>query len=525
MSNISGYWGWDDDRGEFLWVSGVWRVPPPGHHWIPGYWLQENAGWRWVSGYWAPEEEASIDLYPEPPDPIPEAIPVAPNQQSIYSPGCWVYQQSRYWWRPGFWVGARLGWTWVPAAYYWTPGGYVFSDGHWDYDLQRRGLAFAPVYFARASYGRPGWFYRPSYGIAADFLLGSLFINPGWNHYYFGDYYDPSYVRRGYYPWIDYRIGGRYVDPLYGYYRWQHRGDTRWENNLHTLYATRSQNKSARPPHTLIQQQQTTNNIQVVTSLNQINRTALKLQPVSKAQVQTIQAHAAQVRTLSQKRGKIEVEARTHAAAQKQQTPAPVKVAIPRPKQGGGKAPVGDHAPPPKPVVPKVQPHSVPKGKGGNPDVGVVPMPPNLGKPPPKGKIDNKGKPPPPLPKFEPKPNGKGDGQPGKPPPPLPKLEPKQKEGPSHPGKSPPPKFEPKHKNKDGDDGPGHSGKPPPPKLDKKKKDKDDAQSSDLRAASPQRRSLQRAVLAADRRTPVGRMLATKCNAATVPARAVAPFS
>ena len=27
---IGGYWGWDDDRKDFDWVSGVWRVPPPG---------------------------------------------------------------------------------------------------------------------------------------------------------------------------------------------------------------------------------------------------------------------------------------------------------------------------------------------------------------------------------------------------------------------------------------------------------------------------------------------------------------
>src|SRR5689334_9895592 len=25
---IPGYWAWDDERNDFLWVSGVWRVPP-----------------------------------------------------------------------------------------------------------------------------------------------------------------------------------------------------------------------------------------------------------------------------------------------------------------------------------------------------------------------------------------------------------------------------------------------------------------------------------------------------------------
>ena len=27
---LPGYWHWDDDRQDFLWVSGVWRAVPPG---------------------------------------------------------------------------------------------------------------------------------------------------------------------------------------------------------------------------------------------------------------------------------------------------------------------------------------------------------------------------------------------------------------------------------------------------------------------------------------------------------------
>src|SRR5262249_38977895 len=33
---IPGYWSWDDDRADFLWVSGLWRDMPPGRHWLPG---------------------------------------------------------------------------------------------------------------------------------------------------------------------------------------------------------------------------------------------------------------------------------------------------------------------------------------------------------------------------------------------------------------------------------------------------------------------------------------------------------
>src|SRR5215469_12817897 len=50
---IGGYWGYDDDRKDFLWVSGVWRTPPPSKQWIAGYWREEGEQWQWVPGFWA----------------------------------------------------------------------------------------------------------------------------------------------------------------------------------------------------------------------------------------------------------------------------------------------------------------------------------------------------------------------------------------------------------------------------------------------------------------------------------------
>src|SRR5262245_10963391 len=35
---IPGYWSWDEDRSDFIWISGFWRVPPPGRQWVPGNW-------------------------------------------------------------------------------------------------------------------------------------------------------------------------------------------------------------------------------------------------------------------------------------------------------------------------------------------------------------------------------------------------------------------------------------------------------------------------------------------------------
>ena len=68
---------------------------------------------------------------------------------------------------------------WIPDSYCWTPAGYVFVSGYWDHDLVDRGLCFAPVLIDARFRGRAGWFYRPAYNVAADFLLGSLFVHAG----------------------------------------------------------------------------------------------------------------------------------------------------------------------------------------------------------------------------------------------------------------------------------------------------------------------------------------------------------
>src|SRR5258708_5730929 len=50
---IPGYWAWDDEQTNFLWVSGFWRVPPPGRTWVSGHWQEVDTGWQWTNGFWA----------------------------------------------------------------------------------------------------------------------------------------------------------------------------------------------------------------------------------------------------------------------------------------------------------------------------------------------------------------------------------------------------------------------------------------------------------------------------------------
>src|SRR5205085_8482516 len=53
---IGGYWAWDPDRNDYLWVSGIYRDNPPGMRWVAGYWERTDDGWRWVAGMWVPAQ-------------------------------------------------------------------------------------------------------------------------------------------------------------------------------------------------------------------------------------------------------------------------------------------------------------------------------------------------------------------------------------------------------------------------------------------------------------------------------------
>src|SRR5262249_44477598 len=115
-----GYWFWDEDRSDFIWVSGVWRVPPPGRNWVPGHWAQVEGGWQWTPGFWMDVQatstqaddnvDNSVQYLPPPPVPLQAAPSTpAPDDQSVYIPGNWISRDTRYVWRPGFWLGFRPG--------------------------------------------------------------------------------------------------------------------------------------------------------------------------------------------------------------------------------------------------------------------------------------------------------------------------------------------------------------------------------------------------------------------------------
>ena len=317
---IPGYWAWDEDRKDYLWVSGVWRVPPENRTWVPGYWADAPGGSQWVSGFWLPAQSEEMAYLPEPPATL-EAGPSspAPSSDQFWVPGHWSWRETRYAWQPGFWSDPYPQWVWVPAHYCWTPRGWVFVDGYWDYPLAGRGLLFAPVYFSRPIYRGPRFYYSPGVVIDPHVLTVHLFVRPHYCHYYFGDWYAPSYVHLGFRPWfMEARIG---FDPLFTYYRWyheRHRHEPDWSHNLRGWHQYYERHADMRPPHTIAAQtalhakggsRPDMNLVNIGAPLKDFSRrrdAPVHLTAISEQQRQDFRRTADQFRDFNKERGKLE---------------------------------------------------------------------------------------------------------------------------------------------------------------------------------------------------------------------------
>jgi len=248
---IPGYWAWDDEWEEHIWISGVWRVAPPCREWVPGYWFHVRNGYQWIPGYWGRMEEKKAKFLPEPPESL-EAGPNrhAPSPDYTWIPGFWVWQHGRYVWRPGYWTVADPDWIWVPSHYAWTPRGYISVGGYWDYTIGLRGVLFAPVFIPRSHLGLR-FTFSPGFVIDLNLFDDALFLRPRYCHYYFGDYYATRYYKRGIYPWFSVHARHVFYDPIYVHKRWKHRHDREWEKRVKKRFHERRDMKGPRPPRSV----------------------------------------------------------------------------------------------------------------------------------------------------------------------------------------------------------------------------------------------------------------------------------
>jgi len=178
---IPGYWSWSQSHHAFLWVSGIWRRPPPGRHWVSGYWKKRGDDWVWFRGYWEDKEASRFAYIPQaPPDPIEENIGSPPTTVFDYFwvPGYWSYdfEKKHYEWLSGRWTFFHPHWMYVPPHYVWREEGYLFVSSFWDWPLDVRGLLFLPIYVTPALVDVV--VYRPQEAIGALEVLRSLF--PYW---------------------------------------------------------------------------------------------------------------------------------------------------------------------------------------------------------------------------------------------------------------------------------------------------------------------------------------------------------
>lgn len=409
---MPGYWDWDDEEEGYVWICGFWRETPPGQRWTPGFWQRVEGGWQWSPGFWMAEDADEVEYVPLPPESLERGPSTpAPDEDSVYVSGCWVFQETRFQWRPGFWVRSRPDWVYVPAHYIWTPAGCVFIEGRWDHPLHDRGLLFAPVRIAPTVIVQREWSYVPRYVVAPDALFGCLFVRVQSGRYHFGDYFADRYTKQ-FVPWVNYGPARNIPDANYAYYHRQ--GPERWGETIRSFYTARYRGQVALPPHTLAQQtrvvqnlttrnqqdvmiNQTFNitqgqNVRILQPLRQVNnapvsvlgalsrpapgagrpevRKVMKLEPVAREQQRAFQDSAARAREAAQQRQQQETRLRAEAARRGQEgRPAAVRAPLPKPptpttpvRPEARPAPRKERPPAPKPPRPeqKVTPSPTP---------------------------------------------------------------------------------------------------------------------------------------------------------------------
>lgn len=145
---ISGYWAWNESLGKYIWITGIWRRPPPGHSWTEGYWKRYIQGWVWIQGFWSNVQSDDLNYIAVPPMQREEDnVPPPPDSDFFWVEGSWIYdrEKNEYQWYKGTWQRLDPNWMLIPSHYYWRPGGYVFIPNYWDWSNATRGIVYASI--------------------------------------------------------------------------------------------------------------------------------------------------------------------------------------------------------------------------------------------------------------------------------------------------------------------------------------------------------------------------------------------
>ena len=236
---IEGYWEWDPGRKDYVWVTGTWRISPPGRFWVNGYWKRDQQGWDRVPGFWTDRQTDRLDYRKNgPPRDRPDDEPgEPPSADCFFVPGQYRPDGDGVVWKKGFWAKVQPGWAWVPSQWNRQPEGWVFQDGYWDRTLEGRGTLFAPAQLDKSAKPDQDLTYQPYTQVSPE-MYGQLYGAFGRPNSYYdgypGVYYDQDgrfygYANYGtlggYYGYLDYPYYGGYgypyistpVDYGYGY--------------------------------------------------------------------------------------------------------------------------------------------------------------------------------------------------------------------------------------------------------------------------------------------------------------------
>jgi len=147
---VPGYWFWDSSISDFVWITGLWRRPPPKMQWVEGKWEKNLGGWVWFRGFWSLTNEAGLTYIEQtPPVHSHEVVETPPDNNSFWMSGYWRYSATdtpRYQWVDGAWAPIDPNWNYVPAHYILRDKGYVFVPPYLDWPVQMRGKLNTPIY-------------------------------------------------------------------------------------------------------------------------------------------------------------------------------------------------------------------------------------------------------------------------------------------------------------------------------------------------------------------------------------------